>query len=159
MKNCTSSAPKAPGSRLGERPARRLPRRTQLRLDARHLGLGFRQCLACRVDWIASFVERHQLDTRGGRPFEQLAGALGAVPAPEVGEAVELRLDMLEPPRLSLERVEEAAQVGRGLAQLELRRAQRIARARQLWCQPLQRCDGPFGRRDEIRCRGALFGR
>src|SRR5439155_11887651 len=73
--------------RFGERPTCSLPRRTQLRMDARHLGLGLLERLARRVDRIAPFVERRQLRPRTCGPFEQFAGALGAVPAPQVGEA------------------------------------------------------------------------
>ena len=63
---------------------------------------------------------------------------------------LELAFDLLEPPGLGLERGEERAQVGRGLAQLQLGLPQRLARGCELGREPLERRDGALGERDEV---------
>ena len=70
------------------------------------------------------------------------------------------RLDLLEPARLGLERVEERAQVGRRLAQRELRRRGASSPARcELGREALERRDGPLGGRDEVGRALSVVGR
>ena len=64
--------------------------------------------------------------------------------------SVQLGLDLLEPPRLGLERGQKRAQVRGGLAQLQLGLAQRLAGRRELGREALDRRDRALGRRDEV---------
>ena len=90
---------------------------------------------------------------------EQLVVARGAVAALRVGDPLELGLDRLDAVGLGLERGEEAAQVGGRLAQLQLGRAQRLARRRELGREPFERRDGALGGRDQVGGAVVLVGR
>ena len=104
-------------------------------------------------------VERGQLAARVLGTLEQLVVGRDAVAALRVGDAVELGLHRLDTVGLGLERGEEAVQVGRRLAQLELRRAQRLARRGKLRREPFERRDGALGSGDEIGSAVAVVGR
>ena len=72
-----------------------------------------------RADGVVSRVERLELAAGLPRALEQLDVRLGAVAALRIRDPVELRLDLLEPPRLGLERGEEGGEVARRLAEAE----------------------------------------
>ena len=76
----------------------------------------------------------------------------------QVGQRLELRLDLLEPARLRLERGQERLQVGRGLAQLQLRLPERVAGRGELGREPLERCDRPLGGADEVARAVSVLG-
>ncbi len=82
-----------------------------------------------------------------------------AEPALRLGDPVEPGLELLQPARLRLERGEERAQLGCGLAQAELDVAQVVAGALELGREPFERRDGPLGERDEPGCALALVRR
>src|SRR5439155_12829891 len=88
---------------------------------------------------IVAALDRLELRAGRGRALEQLGEGVGAVAAPQVGEALELGFDVLEPPGLRLQAVEEGAQLRRRLAERELGRTQRLTRGRELGGESLER--------------------
>src|SRR5439155_13896906 len=94
--------------------------RRQLLGEGAHaeLGPGERLC-RCR-EGIETAVEGVQLESRLAGTREKLLVGGAAKPPLQVGDVVELGLDVLEPPRLRLERREERREVARGLAQAQL---------------------------------------
>ena len=117
---------RAPSARPGTRRRRarshaappRPPRRTALPPLCRRraqLGCGSASTSAsarcssasAACDGVVALVERRQLATRLCAALEQLGVRLHAVAAAQVGQLLELRLDLLEPSRLRLERREE----------------------------------------------------
>ena len=87
------------------------------------------------------------------RSGEQLLVRLAAEAALRLGDPVELGLELLEPPRLGLERREERAEVGRRLAQAQLDVPQLVAGGLQLRGDVLERRDRSLGEADEARSR------
>ena len=87
-----------------------------------------RERLLGRRDRVVALAERGPAPgAPPRRASTSSANVCAAVAAPQVGEPVELGLDLLEPPRLGLERREERAQLRGRLAELQLGRAQRVA--------------------------------
>src|SRR5205823_14660789 len=90
-----------------------------------------------RLERVDASFEGLQLRARaGGRRQELLVGA-GPEAALGVGDPVELRLDLLEPPRLGLERRGEGGEVARALAQADLDVAELLRGAGELRREPL----------------------
>ena len=74
------------------------------------------------------------------------------------GDPVELRLDLLEPPRLGLERGGEGREVACALTQAELDVAELLRGARELRSEPLHLGEGALRVRDERRGAVAVLG-
>ena len=104
----------------------------------------------CCLHGVVPVLERSQFLSRCLSSFSQLGQGLGAVAPFQVGEPVELRLDLLQASRIGLERREEAPQLRRGLPEHELGLPQGIACRGELRRQPLERRNGPLGSRHEI---------
>jgi len=122
-----------------------------LRLRRRERRLGGRRR-------VAVLTERRELAPGLLPALEQLRVRLHAVPAAQVGELVQLRLDLLQPPGLRLEREQERPQVRCRLAQLELGLPQDVARRGELRGEALDRRDRPLRGRDEIGGAVAVLG-
>ena len=98
---------------------------------------------------IDAVLERGELGARLGRAREELLVRLAAEAALRLGDPVELGLELLEPARLGLEGGEEAAEVGRRLAQAKLDVPQLVAGGLQLGSDVLERRDRSLGEADE----------
>ncbi len=131
----------------------------QLGVAAPHLGLCSLERRLRRLDRILAVLEGDQLLPGRRGPLQQLGEGLRAIAPPQLGQAVELRLDLLEPTRIGLDRGEEAAQLRCGLAQLQLCLPERVPDARELGSEPLERCDCSLGRRHEVGRTVAVVGR
>ena len=109
--------------------------------EAVHPRLGRGERLGRRRRRIDALLERGQLGARRLRALEQLVVGVAAEAAPQVGEPLELALDLLEPVGLGLEREQERPQLARRLAQPQLDIAQLASRARELGREVLERRD------------------
>ena len=77
----------------------------------------------------------------GCRPFDQLGERVGAVATAKVGDLFEPALDLFEPARLGLERVEEAAKLDSDLAERKLGAAESLPGRGELRRDRLERRD------------------
>ena len=146
------------GDRGRERLGRRLPCGAQLAVDPRHLASA--RCRAASAARAGSWPSSSAASSRAPLPRARAAPRRsGAVPAAQIRELLELRLDLLEPPRLCFERREKRLQVGSGLVQLQLGLAQGVAGGGQLGREALDRRDGSLRRSDEVARAGAVLGR
>ena len=119
-----------------------------------HARLRLGERLRRHFGWVGAGVERGELRLRVRRAREQLLVVGAAEATLRVGDAFELGLDLLETPGLGAERVQERAQLGRGLAQAKLDIAQLVAGARELGSERLERRDGALG--EPGQARGSL---
>ena len=104
---------------------------------------------ARRLEWIGAVLERGQLGSRFGRPREQLRVGLAAEPPLGVGDPLQLRLHLLQPIGLGLQRVEKPPQLERRLVQPELGVAKLTRGHLELWSDPRDLGQGPLRSSDE----------
>ena len=183
IRNTTSSAPVAPGSRSREHDAEtrrrrgRLPAARPATAAANGSAAVARACRssACsrptlrlrprraprpRLDRVVPVVGQRPSSRRAASPRSSSSANVCARWRRFRSEQVlELGLDLLEPPGLRLERGEERAQVRCGLAQLQLGLAQRVPAAAELRREPLERCDGALGAASQVGRALALLRR
>ena len=149
----SSATAAANGSAAASRVARRVAAsRSERRLGRRE---GFRSGRG-RVE---PARERLELLAGCGRASEQVVVVGRAEPAARIGDPLELALDLLDPVRLGFERGEEPAQVGAQLPEPQLDVAELLARAGQLRCEPLERCQRALGGRRQRSGPLAVLGR
>ena len=138
---------------LGDRGGKRVGGLTagvaQLPAERRDLPLGVGERLGSGRGGIGLPFERLELGPRLGCALEQLLVAIAAETPPCLDDAVELRLDLLEPVGLGLERRQEGAQLGSGLAQSQLDVTQLVAGPLELRGEALQRRERALGQRDQ----------
>ena len=135
---------------LGEARGGRPASVSELRVEAVDLGLCRRECLGGRASGIVSLRERIELGSGRGGAIEELRIGDRAVPAAKGRDPVEPGLDLLEPARIGLERIQEAAECRGDLTERVLRRTKRLTGSGQLGGEMLDRGDRPLGRRDEV---------
>ena len=108
-----------------------------------------------RVDAVREPVELGARDRSSGQQLFVRAGPEAPL---RLGDAVELRLDLLQPPRLGLERGGERSEVARRLAEPDLDVAELLRRLGELRGEPLHLAEGALRVRDEG-CRAlAILG-
>src|SRR5437764_7423176 len=131
----------------------------QLFREAGCAPLGRGERLGRRGDGVEPAVERVELEPRLTCACEELLVRRAAEAALEVGDPVELGLDVLEAPRLGVERREERREVARGLAEPELDVAELVRGALQLGREALERGERALGVSGERRRSLAVLGR
>ena len=109
----------------------------------------------CGID---AFLERASSDRAASRALEQLGVGVAAEAATQVGEALQLALDLLEPVRLGFERKQERTQLAGRLAKSQLDVAELASRARQLRSEMLERRQSAFRSRRQPGRSLALLG-
>ena len=124
-----------------------------------HAFLGGRERLRCGGGGIVALRERAELGAGLAGAGEQLLVGRAAEAPLRVGDALELRLDVLDPIRVGFEREQEGPQVGAELPQAQLQVAQLLTRACELGRDSLERRNRPLGDSGQRRRAVAVLGR
>src|SRR5579884_216278 len=108
------------GNRIRERRSRRVPLGAQLEAERPDTFFGRRELARGDLGRIRALFERSELGQRLLAPRQQLLVRRAAEAALRLGDPVEIPLELLEAPRLGLQRGEKTVQIGCRLAQAQL---------------------------------------